>query len=83
MSTTSAPFTVGQSVRILHGPHRLESSPDVYTIVRYDASDGPERSYVIESDRDYRRRREVHDRLLPVDSASDSPANPSRLPEPR
>lgn len=83
MSTTSAPFRVGQSVRILQGPHRLEGAPDVYAIVRYDASKGLERSYVIESDGNCRRRREVPDRLLPVDAASGAPADPSRLPEPR
>lgn len=83
MPATTAAFRIGQTVRILPGPHRLDGASDLYTIVRYDASDGPGRSYVIENDGDHRRRREVHDRLLPVDAAAGAPADPSRLPEPR
>lgn len=72
MSADIHPFEIGQTVRVLPDLHGRVPALDVYTVVRCNEIDGPDPSYVIQSDVDRRQRREPHSRLRPV--AAEGPA---------
>jgi len=66
MSAPFHPFAIGQNVRILPDLQLRDVAKDVYTVVRCNDTDGPDPSYVIQSEVDRRQRRERHSRLRPV-----------------